>query len=147
MRYYSLKSDCYVRTYGDIGYISRPLAGIDKIVDSTGAVFLSKLQYVPLSVNDITKSLTASFEDADEAELAEDAVSFYDMLFADDFLNVGSSMQVESDSCFDYSTLKGELAYKDGYIADTSSEKFLINYSKKKPFLFTFHIELTSKCN
>ena len=147
MRYYSLKSDCYVRTYGDIGYISRPLAGIDKIVDSTGAVFLSKLQYVPLSINDITKSLTASFEDADEAELAEDAVSFYDMLLADDFLNIGSSMQVESDSCFDYSTLKGELAYKDGYIADTSSEKFLIDYSKKNPFLFTFHIELTSKCN
>lgn len=147
MRYYSLKSDCYVRTYGDIGYISRPLAGIDKIVDSIGAVFLSKLQYEPLSVDDIVKLLADSFEGVNESELAEDAVSFYDMLLADDFLNVGNSTQAESDSHFDYSTLKGEHAYSEGYIADTSSEKFLIEYSKKKPFLFTFHIELTSKCN
>ena len=147
MRYYSLKSDCYVRTYGDIGYISRPLAGIDKIVDSNGAVFLSKLQYSPLSIDDIVKLLMDSFEGVNEAELAEDAVSFYDMLLADDFLNVGNCTQAEADSHFDYSTLKGERAYKDGYVADTSSEKFLIEHSKKNPFLFTFHIELTSKCN
>ena len=60
---------------------------------------------------------------------------------------VGQVPQAEADSHFDYSTLKGERAYKDGYVADTSSEKFLIEHSKKNPFLFTFHIELTSKCN
>lgn len=147
MRYYSLKSDCYVRTYGDIGYISRPLAGTDKIVDSSAAVFLSKLQYSPTSINDIVKSLMESFDDVNESELTEDAVSFYDMLFADDFINVGNELHDTTASCFDYSTLKGEHAYRDGYIADTSSEKFLIEYSKKHPFLFTFHIELTSKCN
>ena len=92
MRYYSLKSDCYVRTYGDIGYISRPLAGTDKIVDSSAAVFLSKLQYSPTSINDIVKSLMESFDDVNESELTEDAVSFYEMLFADDFINVGNEL-------------------------------------------------------
>ena len=147
MRYYSLKSDCYVRTYGDIGYISRPLVGIDKIVDSIGAVFLSKLQYEPLSIDNIVKLLADTFEDVNESELAEDAVSFYDMLFADNFLNVGKCTQAETDSHFDYSTLKGKSAYSEGYMTDVSSEKFLSDYSKKNPFLFTFHVELTSKCN
>lgn len=120
MMYYSLKYDCYVRASGDIGYISRPLVGIDKIVDSNGTVFLSKLQYEPLSVDYIVKLLADTFEGVSESELAEDAVSFYDMLLADDFLNVGNCTQAETDSHFDYSTLKGEHAYSDGYIADTS---------------------------
>ncbi|MBR1437558.1 MAG: radical SAM protein [Synergistaceae bacterium] len=147
MTYYSLKSDCYVRAYGEIGYISRPLVGIDKITDSIGAVFLSKLQYTPIYIDDMVKSLTHSFDGVEETELKEDAVSFYNDLYEDGFLNVGRTPQDVADSCSVYSTLKGKSAYSDGYVTDVSSEKFLSDYSKKRPFLFTFHIELTSKCN
>ena len=147
MIYYSLKSDCYVRTYGDIGYISRPIIGIDKVVDISGAIFLSELSYSPTSIEDIVKSLTSNFEDVSENELWEDAVSYYNSLYADGFLNAGDNPRNITDSSFNYSTLKGKLAYIDGYRLDLSSERFLIDYSKKKPFLFTFHIELTSKCN
>ena len=145
--YYSLKSDCYVRTYDDIGYISRPIIGIDKVVDISGAIFLSELSYVPTSVEDIVKSLASSFEDVDETELLEDAIFYYNKLLADGFLNAGDNPEDITDSCFNYSTLEGRLGYVDGYRLDFSSEKFLVEYSKQKPFLFTFHIELTNKCN
>ena len=147
MMYYSLKSDCYVRIYGDIGYIARPIAGIDQVVDMSGAIFLSKLQYSPISIDDIVKSLMKNFDDVEENELRKDAVSYYDKLLTDGFLNAGNTPHNITDLVFDYSTLKGKSAYSYGYKVDISSERFLVEYSKQKPFLFTFHIELTNKCN
>lgn len=146
--YYSLKSDCYVRTYGDIGYIARPIVGIDQVVDASGAIFISKLQYSPLSIDDIVTLLMDSFEGINESELREDVISYYDGLFADGLINASEKLQDMTDSCFDYSTLRGKIAYiNQEYKKDTSAEMFLNEYSKRHPFLFTLHIELTSKCN
>lgn len=55
--YYSLKTDCYFRKYGKIGYISRPIITTEEVVDEMGAIFLGKLSYIPLHIDEIAEQL------------------------------------------------------------------------------------------
>lgn len=146
--FFALKPDCYFRRYGDIGYISRPIIGMEEVVDEYGAIFIEQLQYLPRNIDDIANDLFSYFCEVDISELKEDVLSFFVRLSEDGFLNTSETLQDFKNDGFDYSTLKGRLAYKHlNSRAEESSEIFLTEYSKEKPFLQTFHIELTSKCN
>lgn len=146
--YFALKPDCYFRKYDDIGYISRPIIGIEEVVDEYGAMFLEQLQYEPRKIDDIAKGLICSFSKIDISDLKKDILSFLGRLSEDGFLNCSKTLHEFKNEGFEYSTLKGRLAYKNLELRpEGSSEIFLSEYSKKKPFLQTFHIELTSKCN
>ena len=145
---YSLKPDCYFRQYGDIGYISRPIVGMEEVVDENGAIFLSQLQYSPLSIDELSERVNAVFGDVDFNDIKSDAESFFTRLVDDGFLNCGADVESFSNDGFDYSTLKGRLGYTQlNFRPEESSEAFLINYSKDHPFLQSFHVEITSKCN
>lgn len=144
--YYSLKSDCFFRRYGTIGHICRPIIGIEQIFDEYGCIFLECLGYSPLSLDEITNRILQSLE-GDEVEVKKDADTFYSALYEDGFLNKGKTIEETKDAGFSYSTLKGR-QYRDfSEKAKNSSASYLVEYSKKYPFLQTFHIELTSKCN
>lgn len=146
--YFALKPDCYFRRYDAIGYISRPIIGIEEVVDENGAIFLERLEYQPKNIDDIVRELVEYFPDINIAELKKDAFSFYMDLRNDSFINASNTLQDFKNDGFDYSTLKGRLAYKHIHSrTEESSAIFLEEYSKKTPFLQTFHIELTSKCN
>jgi len=146
--YFALKTDCYFRKYGDIGYIARPIIGMEEVVDEYGAMFIEQLKYEPMSINEIADSLINCFEGVDKAELENDIMAFFTRLSEDGFLNTSETLSDFKNEGFEYSTLKGRLAYKHLHSrAEGSSEVFLTEYSKEKPFLQTFHIELTSKCN
>lgn len=146
--FFALKTDCYFRRYGDIGYISRPIIGMEEVVDEYGSIFIEQLQYLPREIDDIVDKLADFFYDVDSFVLKTDALSFYMQLWKDGFLNASETLQEFRNDGFDYSTLKGRLAYKNLHSQnEQSSEIFLSEYSKGKPFLQNFHIELTSKCN
>lgn len=146
--FFALKTDCYFRKYDDIGYISRPIIGMEEVVDEYGSIFIERLKYLPREISDIVNELANFFVDVDNSVLKEDALSFYTKLAEDGFLNKNDTLQGFKNEGFDYSTLKGRLAYKNLHSQnEQSSEIFLSEYSKGKPFLQNFHIELTSKCN
>ena len=146
--YFALKSDCYFRKYENIGYISRPIIGIEEVVDEIGSIFLEQLEYEPKSIECLAEKLCRIFKDVDCDSIKEDALEFYKRLSEYDFLNESDVWENFKDEAFDYSTLKGRLAYKNVHSRnEQSSEIFLSAYSKENPFLQNFHIELTSKCN
>ena len=146
--YFALKSDCYFRKYDDIGYISRPIVGMEEVVDEIGAIFLEQLEYEPKSIECLVEQLCKIFQGENYDCIKNDAVEFYKRLSEDDFLNSSDILVTYKDEAFDYSTLKGRLAYKNLHSRnEQSSEIFLGEYSKGNPFLQNFHIELTSKCN
>lgn len=146
--YFSLKTDCYFRRYGVVGHIIRPIISKEEIVDDSGAIFMEQLQYYPQYIDDIVNNLSLFFYDVDLGDLKKDAIAFYSDLAEEGFLNSSATLQEFNNSGFEYSTLEGKLAYK--YFKtqlEESSSHFLGEYFKENPFLQTFHIELTSKCN
>ena len=146
--YYSLKTDCYFRKYGNIGYISRPIITTEEVVDEIGAIFLDKLSYTPIHIDEVVNRLLFNFDGVDKDQLKGDVMDFYDIFVNDGFLNKASSVERISDSGFKYSTLEGKFAYSNlKPQLEESSSHFLREYFKNEPHLHTFHIELTSQCN
>lgn len=146
--YFSLKSDCYFRRYGAIGHIIRPVISKEEVVDEYGAIFTEQLQYCPQYIDDLVHNLHSYFDDVDVELLKKDAVDFYSGLAEEGFLNSSDTIQEFSNSGFQYSTLDGKLNHK--YFkaqVEESSSHFLEEYFKENPFLQTFHIEVTSRCN
>lgn len=146
--YYSMKTDCYFRKYGKIGYISRPIITTEEVVDEIGAVFLDKLSYKPKHIDEIVEELSDEFDGIDKEELKKDSVEFYSNLALDGFLNQAPSLEEFEESGFTYSTLQGKLAYSNlKPQLEESSSHFLGEYFQNTPYLNIFHIEITSKCN
>lgn len=146
--YFSLKSDCYFRRYGSIGYILRPIISMEEVVNECGALFIDQLQYEPRAIDEIADNLSKVFPDVEIAVLKRDAVDFYMDLAKDGFLNYSESFQEFKNTGFEYSALEEKLVHKTfrPQLEETSSH-FLGEYFKENPYLETFHIELTSKCN
>lgn len=146
--FYSLKTDCYFRKYGEIGYITRPIVTMEEVVDEIGAFFLDKLSYSPKSIDEIVEELFDEFNGIDIIQLKKDALEFYSNLVSDGFLNQSSALEDFVESGFEYSTLEGKLAHSNlKPQLEESSSNFLREYFKHSPYLHTFHIELTSQCN
>lgn len=146
--FFSLKSDCYFRRYETIGHIIRPVISIEEVVDECGSVFLEQLSYEPQGIDVLVNRLMGIFEGTEVAELKNDAIEFYSHLANDGFLNMSDSLHEFENAGFDYSTLNGRVAYQTFTTQlEESSSHFLGEYFKNHPFLETFHIELTSKCN
>lgn len=146
--YYSLKTDCYFRKYGRIGYISRPIINIEEIVDEIGAVFLSKLSYAPIHIDEVVSQIFLEFDGVSKSQLKQDVFQFFGNLEKDGFLNKTSSIECFVQAGFEYSTLEGKLAYSNlNPQLEEASSHFLREYFKNEPYLHTFHIEITSKCN
>lgn len=146
--FFALKTDCYFRRYGDIGYISRPIIGMEEVVDEYGSIFIEQLNYSPKSIDELVESLDDYFDGVDILELKKDALAFYIQMADDGFLNKNDLLCNFKCEGFDFLTLEGRLAYKNlPSLNDVSSEIYLGEYFKDKPYLQNFHIELTSKCN
>ena len=146
--FFSLKPDCYFRHYGKIGHIVRPILSMEEVVDECGALFIEQLEYEPEEIDTIVKKLEQHFSNVHFDDLKKDAIAFYSELAQNGFLNMSESLQEFKNEGFNYKTLEGKLA--DNHIAsqlEETSSYFLGEYFKEKPFLETFHIELTSKCN
>lgn len=147
--FYALRKDCYFRKYDDIGYIFRPAAVSEEVVDEIGAIFLEELDYEPRNINDIAEKIYDKLEGIDKQTLLTDVEQFYNHFVDGGFLDVGDKLEGFVSSGFEYETLKGKISSgKNDELGSTmSSYDFLVKHSMNKPFLDTFHIELLSECN
>lgn len=146
--YFALKTDCYFRRYGDIGHLIRPIVSMEIAVDESGAILLEQLNYEPRNINEIVEKAFLYFSGVSSEQLTEDAKLFLLQLAKDGFLNFAPDLEKFKQDGFEYRTLEGKLANrKINAQLEESSARFLGDYFKENPFLETFHIELTSKCN
>lgn len=155
--YYRLNKDVYFRSYGDVGYITSTTLFNDKVVDKTGAVFLSALNQHPnmlyLIVNEIAISLAKLGVEIDNETIKADAVEFFGNLIDDGFIVAGVTIeQCESFARgFSYEDLEPSTMKKDftpkKIRADESSQLCLNEYFLESSQLMSFQVELTSCCN
>lgn len=159
--FYKLKSNIIFRDYGDFGYITdnrnfryRPANDLsndigDKIISSSGSVFISVLGRKPQSLNHIVQELCLRFANADLETIRRDAKEFYTQLEQDGFLVSGTT----PEECFQKDSknlnskhLKGENKTGNSQTGPTTQD-YLDQYFGGIPQLTSLHMEITGKCN
>ena len=150
---YRQKFDTFIRIYDDIGYITSKSDFSDRVVDSSGAVFLKALSRKPQILETICEVIARSFIEVSPADLIDDAKEFYSIL-EEDGLIVSGETETEldrKDIHFSYSALEPKTIKHDFSPAIQRSAKntqdFLSEHFKEKPHLMSMQIELSSRCN
>jgi radical SAM protein with 4Fe4S-binding SPASM domain len=150
---YRQKFDTFIRRYGDVGYITSKSDFGDRVVDASGAVFLSALSRKAQSLDQLAAVIAQSFVGVDLETLKKDAADFYAMLEEDGFIVSGeSAAELDAkDTRFSYAALEQKTIKKDFtpviMRAQKTSQEFLEEHFKDKPQLTSLQIELTSRCN
>ncbi len=152
--FYKLKFHTIFRQLDNIGYLiyQRLPFDVDRVVDDIGAVFLSNLDYSPVSIKDISKKLIFLFSDVSIQEIEEDLQNFFDDLVNEGFLHSGKSYEecLQKKDNFDYSVSQTEALKSLSYDKTGnrfSTQEYLENLFAQKPKLFKCQIEITNKCN
>jgi sulfatase maturation enzyme AslB (radical SAM superfamily) len=151
--FYRQKFDTFIRIYDDIGYITSKSDFSDRVVDSSGAVFLKALSRKPKTLENLCEEIANYFIDVSPADLANDAADFYTVLEQDGFIVSGETATEldRKDIRFSYSALEPKTVKTDFTPiikrASKSTQDFLDEHFKGKPHLFSMQIELSSRCN
>lgn len=151
--YYALRKDCYIREFGDYGYIKSSGLFNDLTFDKSGKAFLSVLKRTPKNIEELAKEIALKFKDVEAADIKEDAIEFFDMLVADGYVVKGNNKsEVNLNNIgFTYknvtkANLKNDYSPKEKR-SEIDNQLFLDDYFVENPYLSSFQIELTSKCN
>jgi radical SAM protein with 4Fe4S-binding SPASM domain len=150
---YRQKFDTFIRRYEDIGYITSKSDFGDRVVDSSGAVFLAALSRKGKSLDNLAAKIAPSFIGVDIETLKNDIAEFYAVLEEDGFIVSGESEAEldRKDKRFSYSALEPKTVKKDFTPiirrADKTTQDFLEEHFKGRAQLTSFQIELTSRCN
>ena len=147
--YYKLKANSFFRNYNNIGYIVNIPNNSDRVVNESGALFLSLLSYKAQSLKELSNIALNKFVNVSLIELQNDMKDFYDRFYFEDFLIRGESEEecnnLEKISISN-ATIKNQF---NSYEMQNNigTQEFLEKYFAKNPKLLSFQIELTSKCN
>lgn len=147
--YYKLKANSFFRNYNNIGYIVNIPNNSDRVVNESGALFLSLLSYKAQSLKELSNIALDKFVNVSLDELQNDMKDFYDRFYFEGFLIRGESEE-ECDNLEKISisnaTIKNQF---NSYEMQNNigTQEFLEKYFAKNPKLLSFQIELTSKCN
>jgi radical SAM protein with 4Fe4S-binding SPASM domain len=150
---YRQKFDTFIRIYDDIGYIVNKSNFADRVVDSSGAVFLRALSRKPRTLEEICTEIAKSFIETSPEYLTTDLKDFYAILEQDGFIVSGETETEldKKDTRFSYSALEPKTVKKDFspiiQRSDKNSQDFLDEHFKNKPHLSSLQIELSSRCN
>ena len=150
---YRQKFDTFIRIYDDIGYITNKGDYGDRVVDSSGAVFLKAISRKPKTLQEICEEIANNFIDVFSADVMNDVVEFFSILEQDGFIVSGETENEldRKDVRFSYSALNPKTKKTDFtpiiQRAVRSTQNFLDDHFKGKPHLTSIQIELTSRCN
>ena len=161
--YFKQKSDVIFRNYKEFGYITdnrnfsyKPLSDIgddigDKIVSSSGAVFLSVLGREAQTLDQLAEKICMQFIDADIEVIKCDAKEFYSALETEGFVVSGETLQEcnEKDVGFSYKRVPHIRGNNLPYIKKPrqDTQDYFERFFGGRPQLTNLHIEITSKCN
>ena len=147
-----LAKDSFVRTFGDIGYITNQLVKQDRIFDINGKIFLQQLTRNPGDINEIINSLMRIYAGANRQEIAEDFAEFVSDLETEGFVVSGMTKDEINSKMPRFSYAQKDRKTAPRTVFDTSPDamattEFLAAYFKNAPRIFSFQFELTSRCN
>lgn len=163
--YFKLKSNILFRNYGSFGYltdnrnfgyksIGKNENNIgDKILSESGAVFLSVLNKIPQTIDDLAIKIKQTYSDCDIRTITADATEFYLNLEQDGFIVSGETAQkcFAKDKKFSYKSFEPDVSSNNSFFSINHPEKttqdFFDEYFEGKPQLTNLHIEITSICN
>jgi len=151
--YYMLRTNSYIRKLGNYGYIKSSGIFNDLVFDKSGQVFLSALSREPKTLELLAKEIAVSFNNVEARDILEDVRAFFDMLTEDGYVVCGDTYEetIKNNTGFDYTEIK-QITLKENYTpknirSDSNSQKVLDDYFTENPYLSSFQIELTSRCN
>jgi len=151
---YRQKHDTFIRHYGDFGYIVNKANFTDRVVDTSGSVFLSALSRQSQSIGQLCEKIAMSFIDVDMEMIKEDTTDFYAMLEEDGLIVSGETEEEldGKDKRFSYAAIDPSVAKIDFAAPPTNqtngnTHDVLLERFKIKPHLVTLQIELTTRCN
>ena len=151
--FYKQKKDTYIRKYDGLGYITSTGMFNDRIVNDSGAIFLTALNRTPQSLDQLVDKIYPQFVDVDRETIVSDERDFYEILVEDGFIVKGNTLDelYMQDKGFSYNSIAPKTVKKDFspsiQRADTDTQVFLERHFRDKPHLTNFQIELTSRCN
>jgi radical SAM protein with 4Fe4S-binding SPASM domain len=163
--FFMQKSNVIFRNYESFGYITdnrnfgykltnNNINDIgDKIISESGAVFLSVLERLPKTLDELAINIKEQFADIDIETIKNDAKEFYCLLECEGFIVSGKTMQecAENDTRFSYKKFYPQIINKDFSTTampfEESTQDFFEVYFKGKPQLTNLHIEIISRCN
>jgi radical SAM protein with 4Fe4S-binding SPASM domain len=151
--FYRQKFDTFIRRYDDVGYIASKSDFGDRVVDFSGAVFLTALSREPQTLDGLAEKIALSFVGEDAGTIKKDAAEFYAALEEDGFIVSGETKEEldRKDTRFSYAALEPKTIKKDFtpviLRAEKTTQEFLDEHFKDKPHLTSLQIELTSRCN
>jgi radical SAM protein with 4Fe4S-binding SPASM domain len=150
---YRQKFDTFIRRYDDVGYITSKSDFSDRVLDASGAVFLSALSRKGQTLDELSAKIAASFAGVRPEDVREDAAAFYAMLEEDGFIVSGETEEAldRKDTRFSYAALEPKTIKTDFtpviLRAEKTTQEFLDKHFKGRPHLTALQIELTSRCN
>lgn len=161
--YFKQRSDVIFRNYADFGYITdnrnfgyKPAADDendigDKIVSSSGVVFLSVLGREAQTLDQLAEKIHAQFSNVTVEAIKHDAKEFYSALEADGFIVSGKTAQEcnEKDIGFSYKKAGFAKKHNPSHTKGTRqlTQDYFDQYFNGQPQLTNLHIEIISKCN
>ena len=151
--FYRQKKDTYIRNYDGLGYITSTGIFNDRVVNKSGAVFLSALSRKGQTLDELVDKIMPSFVDVSRETIKADAEEFYNALVIDGFIIKGETEAEldKKDIGFTYNAIQPKTIREDFtptiQRADSDTQEFLEKHFAGKPHLNSFQIELTSKCN
>lgn len=159
--YFKKKSNIIYRNFGDFGYITDnrnygyELNGTnksdigDKIVSSSGAIFLSALESIPQTIEYLVDKVIIEFNDVDKNLIRNDLEEFYNHLEKQGFIVSGETF-IEcnlNDKKKKHETNKSYSSDENDEESNNTTQDFLNKYYDNRPILTSIHIEITSECN
>lgn len=151
--YYSLNNDVFFRNYTNVGYIVSTGLFTDRMVDSSGAIFLDALTRKPRHIDAIASEIASHFIDADTQAVKEDAAVFFSDFVEDGFIVAGENerstnvlKQGFTYEAADPKTTKTDFT-PEKLRASSDTQDALESFFLTDPQLTSFQIELTSRCN
>ena len=106
MKLYRQRKDTYVRVYDNTGYVCSTGHWTDRVVNDSGAVFLSALSRTPQSLDELVDKIHPVFINVERDIINADAEEFFDMLVQDGFLVSGATEEemASNETGFSYKT-------------------------------------------
>jgi radical SAM protein with 4Fe4S-binding SPASM domain len=166
---YRQKLDTFIRIFGGeynsaLGYINNKSVG-DRVVDASGAMFISALSREGQSLDSLCEKIAIKFVGVSPADIRQDAADFFTTLEEDGFIVSGESLEelANKDTRFSYELLSDGQEFAAGLdskiikaglppsirrtAADKDTQDYLDEHFKSSPYLMSLQIELTSSCN
>ena len=147
-----LARDSFVRSFGDVGYITNQLTRQDRVYDVNGRVFLERLGRRPKTVEAVVGELAGVYPFAGSEELERDFVEFAGGLEREGYVVSGRTEREVAAKmpAFSYTIADGKTRPRTEYDLQhpaRSTADFFQSLFRKRPQIFSFQIELTSRCN